>query len=317
MVWSAATAGLPLAAIAAVGLLVYSPFYFGTLATQVQMPPIAPVDYGARPIHFLTVWGLFMLLGAAFMLSTLYSDFRYRVARPWRALTGSLQWFGRPEIEAWLLGLAGVLLPYVVWAAAHLEFNEGARQIDLLLRLWTVAPLGLAVRARAGKFGPVQFALMLVLIATYLLYGAELLHVNDFFGHRMNTVFKFYYQCWILLSLVCAFGLWRWRAHHIKLSGWRLAASPAACTTAWLRRTPRRKKGEHPQSTASRIWKRRRQPMWRQYSSSKTKLSPVTGLSRRSAGHIRNSAGFPARPVSPQCSAGPAMSGSGGAPTTW
>ena len=241
VVWSAATAGLPLAAIAAVGLLVYYPFYFGTLATQVQMPPIAPVDYGTRPIHFLTVWGLFLLLGAAFLLTTLLSDFRYRITRPWKALTGKLHWFGRPEFEAWSLGLAGVLLPYVVWAAAHLEFNEGARQIDLVTRLWTVAPLGLAVvllfvvfaaRARAGKFGPVQFALMLVLIATYLLYGAELLHVNDFFGHRMNTVFKFYYQCWVLLSVVCAFGLWRWRSHHIKLSGWRHAASGIAASVA-------------------------------------------------------------------------------------
>ena len=67
MVWSAATAGFPLAAIAAFGLLVFSPFYFGTLATQVQMPPIAPADYGTRPIHFLTVWGLFLLLSAAFL----------------------------------------------------------------------------------------------------------------------------------------------------------------------------------------------------------------------------------------------------------
>ncbi len=241
VVWSAATAGLPLAAIAAVGLLVYSPFYFGTLATQVQTPPIAPADYGARPVHFLTVWGLFLLLAAAFLLSTLYSDFKYRITRPWLALTGRLQWFGRPEFEAWFLGIAGVVLPYVVWAAAHLEFNEGAQPVDLLWRLSTVAPLGIAVvllfvvtasRARAGKFDAVQFVVMLVLIAIYLLFGAELLHVNDFFGNRMNTVFKFYYQCWILLSVVCAFGLWRWRSRHIELSGWRQAASGIGASIA-------------------------------------------------------------------------------------
>ena len=241
VVWSAATAGLPLAAIAAIGMLVYSPFYFGTLATQVQMPPIAPADYGTRPVHFLTVWGLFILLTVVFLLSTLSSELKYRLIRPWMAFTGKLRWFGRPELEVWLLGLAGVVLPYVVWAFAHLEFTDGARPVDLVLRLWTVLPLGAAVvllfvvfasRARARILDTVQFVLMLVLITVYLLYGAELLHVNDFFGHRMNTVFKFYYQCWILLSVACAFGLWRWRLRHLKLTGWRLATSGIVASVA-------------------------------------------------------------------------------------
>ena len=241
LVWSAATAGFPLAALAAIGLFVFSPFYFGTLATQVQMPPIAPADYGTRPVHFLTVWGLFLLLSAAFLLLALFSEFKYRISRLWKAISGSLQWFGGPEIEAWLLGIVSVVLPYVVWAFAHLEFTEGARPADLLLRLWTAAPLSLIVvllfvalvsRARAGIFDAVQFALMLILMAMYLLFGAELLHVNDFFGNRMNTVFKFYYQCWILLSVACAFGLWRWRSHHLKLTGWRHAASGIGASVA-------------------------------------------------------------------------------------
>ena len=241
LVWSAATAGLPLAAIAAIGLFVYSPFYFGTLATQVQVPPIAPADYGTRPIHFLTVWGLFLLLSGAFLFVTVYSIFRTQIIRLGQTIVGGARALNGPEIEAWLLGLAGVVLPYVLWAFAHLEFTDGAQPADLLSRLWTVAPLGLVVvllfvalasRARAGIFDAVQFALMLVLMATYLLYGAELLHVNDFFGNRMNTVFKFYYQCWILLSVVSAFGLWRWRSHHLKLSGWRLAASGIVASIA-------------------------------------------------------------------------------------
>ncbi|HAJ05131.1 MAG TPA: hypothetical protein DCL76_01075, partial [Chloroflexi bacterium] len=34
-------------------------------------------------------------------------------------------------------------------------------------------------------------------------------YVRDNFGVRMNTVFKFYYQTWILWSLVGGYGVWR------------------------------------------------------------------------------------------------------------
>src|SRR5690606_25584009 len=71
----------------------------------------------------------------------------------------------------------------------------------------------LAVRRReerARNDAAVPFLLLLT-FAGALVMGVELFHVTDFFGgglRRMNTVFKAYYQAWLLLSVLGGFGLW-------------------------------------------------------------------------------------------------------------
>ncbi len=60
------------------------------------------------------------------------------------------------------------------------------------------------------------FALMLAAFGLLLIMGPELLHVDDGFGgalERMNTVFKLYYQAWILLSAAAGYAVF----HMMKL----------------------------------------------------------------------------------------------------
>jgi uncharacterized membrane protein len=63
-----------------------------------------------------------------------------------------------------------------------------------------------------------------------MLLGAEFYFVSDILGWRANTVFRFWHQSWIILSIVGGFGLYRltlgWRLPKLRPGDvpWRLAA---------------------------------------------------------------------------------------------
>jgi len=59
---------------------------------------------------------------------------------------------------------------------------------------------------------PMPFVLMLITLGTVLVIAPEFVFLRDLFVNRMNTIFKFYYQAWLMWSLVAAFGaavLWQ------------------------------------------------------------------------------------------------------------
>ncbi len=72
------------------------------------------------------------------------------------------------------------------------------------------------------------FVLVLVLIGAGLTLLPEFFYLRDQFGWRMNTIFKFYYQAWILWSLAAAYAT---------MMIWKSADSPlrrAGCTLCLL-----------------------------------------------------------------------------------
>ncbi len=193
--------------VLAVSILMFLPFY-GSLGGQTS--GVLPLhDVSTRPFLFFVAIGLFIVLTWAFVLRQLSG-----ITRP-----------SREDAPVAGLVAAITLAPLVVWVVIvlflKLAFEDaggalgqiGTRIAWLLpaLAIIAVAAFSAAQRLRLGKETALAFPLVLVSVGLYLLAGAELFYVVDSFGgafRRMNTVFKVYYQAWLLLGLAGVYGIY-------------------------------------------------------------------------------------------------------------
>ena len=77
-------------------------------------------------------------------------------------------------------------------------------------------------RKRTLRSPAVLMTLIMTLTGALLLLGPEYAYLRDNFGTRMNTIFKFYFQVWVLWALVAAFGAWYLWQHASLLMRWMM-----------------------------------------------------------------------------------------------
>ena len=212
----AAEAGLSAVVVIGLAFLLYVPYYasFSTSASGVA----SVVGATTRPIHLLIVWAVFLVAVVPFIC---VSFLRTTVGPDWRRLA--------------VLGLGAGFLPYVAWALLHLL--TGGTSDPLPGRFFHHLPLALLTSAavytlvwlarREGVGGRV-FALTLAALGLLLIAGSELLFIRDFFNTRINTLFKLYYQSWVLLAVASGFSLYYWSTLRTSLTGWK-----RSLTTFW------------------------------------------------------------------------------------
>ena len=250
----AAAAGL---ALGVLGWLLYLPFYIGF---QSQLGGVLPnLLFPSRFSQFVVMFGLFL----AVMLPYLITLSRAVPGRTWRR--GTLFVFPWVFLTPLFLMAAFIFVfavlpqgrafiqtvldnPAVKAAVGDGSFGQLA---GLAARLrvanpWTYLVLagllswvggtlwallsgaGQGSEARRKEIGsPDLFALLMIGLALLLTFGVEFVYLRDLFGTRMNTVFKFYYQAWVLLALAAAFGLSRLTGRDVS---WALKAPVLALT---------------------------------------------------------------------------------------
>ena len=233
VVWDTASFASSLA-IAAV--LLYLPFYLTfdssahglALVEAATRAGHAPINSTVtRPGQFLMVWLPLIWLGLSFIAARI-------LVRPWPRLRRSMI----------ALSVLPWLAPLAIWAfLIFVKRGPGGFADELATRgpSWgTLVMLAAFLTAAGFAFArdlfreheneetkqSYLFPLMRVGLGLLLILGTELYWVKDMLAFRVNTVFKLYFQAWMLLSIGGAVGLYHltfhWRARRPAVAVGRL-----------------------------------------------------------------------------------------------
>ncbi len=222
--------------IAAVLLYVF--FYLGFSSQAGGILPY--VFLPTRLAQYLVMFGPFIFI-LAFLVSLSVRTERGHFA--WRAALRTWAWIFALSYAAYLvvlllgaglLSLTGLhnsplLQPYLngMSLSQALERILLARLADpwlflVLSALLALAVTGILLHNRANQTGQppaagLSFALLLAFLGLALTLTTEFFYLRDDFGVRMNTIFKFYFQGWVMMALASAYGVW-WVSQHA--GGW-------------------------------------------------------------------------------------------------
>ena len=195
--------------VVALAFVFYLPYYLG-FTSSVQ--GIGAVTTSSRYLHLFIVWGTLLVFVVPFIVACFWQTV---VGPDWRRMTA--------------ISLAIAFLPFLLWLLVRLQSptpTEGP--IGRFIHILPLALLiGMAVWSAIHETklrGPTGrgFALVLGALGLLLIMGPELMFVDDFFDdprQRMNTVFKLYYQAWILLAAVSGYSIYYWLSTRPRLTG--------------------------------------------------------------------------------------------------
>lgn len=230
--WKLAWPAMMTVVVGGLSLLLYRPFFAHYKALHVGLGLAITrgrTDLGA----FLTVWGFFLFIVITFLLVELVRQrsrlgvlrFVRLVLSRWEELPHLAELYRtlvHRQTSDYLLaiyGLGGMLLFAVVLAL--LKFSVLALVLPLV-----VGALLLLLRDDASP--EELFVSLLVFTGLLVAMGCEVVYLKDHLAGdkiwwRMNTVFKFYIQVWVMLGIATAVALPRlWiRIKHWRSAGWR------------------------------------------------------------------------------------------------
>ncbi len=192
--------------LVAVGVVLYLPFY---QSFDSQAGGILPVTGPAtRPFLFLVVMGVPAFLAGALVGRSILALGALTAGK--RLLVWPVAGVSAAPFFVWLIAVGVVvsLRPEETTLADGLVWHRIVLAVPLLTMGGLAAYCALVLASSRRPLQWLVFALILAAAGFYLLGGAELFRIVDLFGNRMNTVFKVYYQAWILLGIAGGVGIY-------------------------------------------------------------------------------------------------------------
>lgn len=208
-----------------VGIFLYLPFYIGFSS---QAGGVLPnLVYPTRGAHFWVMFGPMLMPMFAFLVYRSMSAARREtlVRAAWvsvgllAALWGVSLAMGifiaiLPVVGDFFLdnlGAAGLLGDLVQESILRRFTSIGAwltLGVFLALILGLLWPKGQAGKGMGENASPAHtFAKLLMLVGALVALFPEFVYLRDYFGTRMNTIFKFYYQTWLLWGIAAAYAM--------------------------------------------------------------------------------------------------------------
>ncbi|MBC7260622.1 MAG: hypothetical protein H5T63_01300, partial [Chloroflexi bacterium] len=217
-------------------VLLYLPFYLGF---QSQAGGILPVLFNVTRLHqYLLMFGLFVfVIGSLIVLQMAKTVAALPADERRRFPFDLVNWFLWLVVGPLLLIVLAVLSIMVtpagkqflqgVLADERVKALIGSTGVMGLLRQavlmrvtnpWTFLLLALSLTALlyliqrswqgepSGTEAALPFVYWIAGVAFLLTFAVEFVYLRDSFGTRMNTVFKFYYQAWVMMAIAAAFG---------------------------------------------------------------------------------------------------------------
>jgi len=180
------TAGLGLLALS---FIMYAPFYLNFISPSQGLGIVGPADRSQLRDELL-IYGLFALVFISLLLASVLKRplFAANTSQP----AGGLRWLNRGTVGvAFVIGV-GLIAIFVMQNSLTFVVTGGIAVFGAMLVFYH-----LRERSRA-------FTLLLGAVAFGLIAATEIFFLKDVFADnfpRMNTVFKFYFQAWALISV--------------------------------------------------------------------------------------------------------------------
>jgi len=196
--------------LVALGLLLYLPFYVGFRS---QAGGLKPVLLTKTKLHqYLIIFGIFDVALVALLATQLPGWWKsrqpgYAHRRGWLDLAAVAVAIGP-------LVFIGALFRW--WTVAYVAALLAVTLLVLWQRVSSDDP---EVRIPSSFSPALVFVLTITAVGLLLTLSTEFVYIDDTFHSRMNTVFKFYFQAWTLLSVASAYAVYRllgrpWKRHN-------------------------------------------------------------------------------------------------------